>query len=215
MSATAAEAASGVVYGSRDRVTAPRTKDCRLVAAPPRPREPAGLVIGLLDNGKPGAGAFMDRLGAAIGQEIAAGAMLRFTKLGGPDEPAGEDFLASISSRCLIVVVGVGSCWSCASRAIRDSMRLERAGVQTITVVSETLRSAAEAQCRFLGMPSLPIATTRRGLNRDSDPRVEAGEAAPVLAVLEGMIETPSPPSDGHRASGRRASRAWKLGAPS
>lgn len=78
-------------------------------APSPRPHDLRGKVIGLLDNRKPNADAFMDRIEERLREEqYGVTEVVRRRKLTISNEPTQRGIIAELSERCDFVIHGIG-----------------------------------------------------------------------------------------------------------
>lgn len=118
----------------------------------PRPTTLRGLTVGLLDNTKPNTTMFLAKVGALLHDaEGVAGTKLYTKDYFGT--PAGDDLLARIVDEVDVVVTGVGDCGSCSAATVVDGILLERAGVPTVSIVSDAFHPSGRAMAAVQGFP--------------------------------------------------------------
>src|SRR3954453_12563074 len=113
-------------------------------AEAPRPKSLAGLRIGLLENTKRNA----DRILAALGEELAArnevDSLVHLTKQVFA-MPLPVDLVEELINECDVVVLGVGDCGSCSASAVADGIALERMGIPTAVICTDSFVAPSEA----------------------------------------------------------------------
>ena len=121
-----------------------------------RPDDLEGATIGLLDNAKTNADAFLEEVGDLLTEEY--GVMTVSRRKDGTAMPA-ESIGAHLHDRCDAVVNAYGDCGSCTSWCVYDSVDLESRGTPVATVNSDEFVRLGQSESRSLGMPGLPIVT--------------------------------------------------------
>lgn len=157
-------------------------------AEAPRPKSLAGLRIGLLENTKRNA----DRILAALGEELAArnevDSLVHLTKTVFA-MPLPVDLVEELINECDVVVVGVGDCGSCSASAVADGIALERMGIPTAVICTDSFVAPSEAMAGLKGAPEFPFLRTAHPISNLSDEGIsERGRslAAAVEARLLG-----------------------------
>jgi hypothetical protein len=116
----------------------------------PRPAGLRGLTIGLLDNTKPNAEVLLSEIADELRRRHGVGRSLMFTK-GYFGTPMEEDMLKQLAQDCDLVVTGVGDCGSCSAATVADGILLERAGVPTVSIVSDSFLVSGRAMAEVQG----------------------------------------------------------------
>jgi hypothetical protein len=126
----------------------------------PRPAGLRGLIVGLLDNTKPNAEVLLSELADELrGRYDVRGApMYRKGYFG---TPAEEDMIKRIAQECDLVVTAVGDCGSCSAATVADGILLERAGVPTVSIVSDAFLASGRAMAEVQGFPGFAFAAVR------------------------------------------------------
>ncbi|QEW03208.1 UGSC family (seleno)protein [Microbacterium lushaniae] len=125
----------------------------------PRPRELAGLRVGLLENTKRNAAEVLADIGRALAETDRTADLIPYRK---EDFalPLPEDFLAEISGTCDVVVIGVGDCGSCSASAVADGIALEALGIPTAVICTEAFEVTSSAMARLKGRADFPFILT-------------------------------------------------------
>jgi hypothetical protein len=116
----------------------------------PAPRKTRLTRLGLLNNGKPGAGRLIKEMGRRLA-ETNEGLEIRLVVKDDPDysHVSSDEDLASLFE-CDAVITAMGNCGSCTSSSVLDSLKLEAHGVPTAvictTVFEDLARSLAASQ---------------------------------------------------------------------
>lgn len=118
----------------------------------------AGARLGLLDNGKPNSGAYLDLLGAVLQEAYGAEVVMRLRKPG-MGQVAPAEMITLLAEHCDAVVTGVGDCAGCCVCSAHDGVVLEAAGVPTAMVCTVEFLDAARNVARTLGMSAYPFVT--------------------------------------------------------
>lgn len=154
----------------------------------PRPVSLAGLTVGLLDNTKPNATLLLEEIGALLVDQESVSDTRLFTKdyFG---TPAADDLVASIASACDVVITAVGDCGSCSAATVADGILLERVGVPTVSIVSDSFFPSGRAMASVQGFPGFdfhavphPVAS----LDREQI-RAHAADAIPEILRILGV----------------------------
>jgi hypothetical protein len=82
-----------------------------------------------------------------------------------------------------IAVVGVALCGSCTSGSMLDAAALEKKGIHTVTVVTDTFERAARSAARIHGVGDIQLAVipARKGTDTPEDQRAKARSALPAI----------------------------------
>jgi hypothetical protein len=160
------------------------------LALAPR-RELRGATVGLLENTKQNAALFLQELGRLLVERHgAAGFMLR-TKAAFA-LPVSDELREELTSRCEVVITGVGDCGSCSASAIADGVAFERHGTPAAVICSDAFGPSADAMALLQGAPGYHYLTTPHPvavLNPD-EVRERAERVLPeVVSVLLGARE--------------------------
>ncbi|GAA5049373.1 hypothetical protein HNP84_004288 [Thermocatellispora tengchongensis] len=126
----------------------------------PRPAGLRGLTIGLLDNTKPNAEVLLTEIAGELQRRYGAGKSLMYTK-GYFGTPAEEDMLKRIAKECDLVVTAVGDCGSCSAATVADGILLERAGIPTVSIVSDSFLVSGRAMAEVQGFPGFEFVAVR------------------------------------------------------
>ncbi len=92
-----------------------------------------------------------------------------------------------VADNVAAVVVTAGDCATCTSRALRECILAEEAGIPATAVVPQGLSEIIHATLRSWGRPDLRIATFETplfALKRDDFPEVMQSTATAVISIL-------------------------------
>lgn len=104
----------------------------------------------LFNNTKPGADIILDYLGENLGKKE----LIKVKKPAGA--PATEKQLKN-AAEGEVVILGLGDCGSCSSWVILDAIRLEKLGVPTISICSDSFSDFAQELAMAHGAENLNI----------------------------------------------------------
>jgi hypothetical protein len=118
----------------------------------PRPVSLRGLTIGLLDNTKPNATMLLNEIARELQDHHGAGEARLYTKdyFG---TPASRELLDQIADECDVVISAVGDCGSCSAATVADGILLERAGIPTVSITSDSFLMSGAAMATVQGFP--------------------------------------------------------------
>ncbi|MFI7453911.1 UGSC family (seleno)protein [Nonomuraea sp. NPDC049714] len=118
----------------------------------PRPTSLRGLRIGMLDNTKPNAVLLLQEIAGELQRRYGAGESILYTKdyFG---TPAKDDLLKQIVEECDVVITAVGDCGSCSAATVADGILLERLGMPTVSIVSDSFLVSGAAMAKVQGFP--------------------------------------------------------------
>lgn len=130
----------------------------------PGPRQPAhrrgtldGAVVGLVVNGLGESEALLEHVYSELAKRAALRSVVRVRKPGLSVPPTAEDW-DRLTGAATVAIVGFGGCGSCSSRALRDAMELEWAGIPSVAIVHGAMTPTLRAMARLSGMPDYPYA---------------------------------------------------------
>lgn len=149
----------------------------------PRPVSLTGLTVGLLDNTKPNATLLLEEIGAELRTRHGAGNTRLYTKdyFG---TPASADLLARIADECDVVVTAVGDCGSCSAATVADGILLERLGVPTVSITSDSFLMSGQAMAGVQGFPGFDFHAVRHPMASLSAEEVRERALAALPDVL-------------------------------
>lgn len=127
-----------------------------IAANAPRPQGLSGLRVGLFENTKRNAAAFLDVLGGQLVAQDPTITLVRRTK-GQFGLPLSDELAEQLQAECDVVIVGVGDCGSCSATAVTDGIRLEARGVPTAAVITEIFEANGTAIAELEGAPAYPF----------------------------------------------------------
>lgn len=124
----------------------------------PRPSSLRGLTVGFLDNTKVNATQLLHEIGGILTDQYGIGSAKLYTKdyFG---TPVKEELLQQIATECDIVVTAVGDCGSCSAATVADGVLLERAGVPTVSICSDSFMMSGAAMAQVHGFPGFDFLT--------------------------------------------------------
>jgi len=118
----------------------------------PRPVSLAGLTVGLLDNTKPNATLLLDEIAADLRRDYGIGEVRHYVKdyFG---TPIKDELFQQIVAEVDVVITAVGDCGSCSAATVADGILLERAGVPTVSITSDSFLMSGRAMAAVQGFP--------------------------------------------------------------
>lgn len=122
----------------------------------PRPAGLRGLTVGLLDNTKPNAEVLLSKIADELRGRYDVDA--RMYRKGYFGTPAEEELIKQISRDCDLVITAVGDCGSCSAATVADGILLERTGVPTVSIVSDSFLASGRAMAEVQGFPGFEFA---------------------------------------------------------
>ena len=149
------------------------------VTLAPRTRPLAGASLGLLNNAKPNAAAILEHLGTLLTERFGVGQVTMVSKRSFA-VPAEDALLGELAERCDYVIAGVGDCGSCSAGTVADGVLLERRGVPTAAICTDTFLLSGAAMARLQGFPDYPFVAIPHPMASLS--------AVEVVAVAEGAL---------------------------
>ena len=117
-----------------------------------RPSDLAGLRVGLLDNTKHNARAFLEELGTLLTTEHGAQVSIAETKQNF-SVPVDAERTSRYLEACDVVITGVGDCGSCSAAAVADGIRFERAGLPAAVVLTDAFDATGRTMAELQGDP--------------------------------------------------------------
>jgi hypothetical protein len=113
-------------------------------------------VLGLLDNSKPGA---RDVLVATARQMVAHSAADRYSvvRKASSGRPMTSDDETGLLRDADVVITGVSDCGACTASTVYDAIRVVRAGLPCLTVVTSAFEGLARSIANTLGVPDLDL----------------------------------------------------------
>jgi hypothetical protein len=116
-----------------------------------------GAIVGLVVNGLGESEALLEDIYAELAKRAAVSDVVRVRKPGLSVPPTPQDW-DRLTREATVAVVGFGGCGSCSSRALRDAMELEWAGIPSAAIVHGAMTPTLRAMARLSGMPDYPYA---------------------------------------------------------
>lgn len=154
----------------------------------PRPVSLAGLTLGLLDNTKPNATRLLTEIGELLQARYGVGETKLYTKdyFG---TPAKDELLAEIVRDVDVVVTAVGDCGSCSAATVADGLLLERAGIPTVSITSDSFLASGRAMAHVQGFPDFDFYATKHPVASldTSELRARAEAAIPEILRILGV----------------------------
>lgn len=115
----------------------------------------AGLMVGLVSNGFPGATSLLTAVGDALPRVLTAPDVTLYARRD-PSSQVAQEMADEVEAHCSAVVTAMGHCGSCTSSAERDAVTFARRGVPAVALVSEKFWDSAAFVARSVGMPTVP-----------------------------------------------------------
>jgi hypothetical protein len=111
-----------------------------------------GLTVGLMDNTKPNAEVLLSMIGDELQRHHGVGKTVLYVKdyFG---TPLKDELREQIAQDCDVVITAVGDCGSCSAATVADGILLERAGVPTASIVSDSFYVSGRAMAEVQGFP--------------------------------------------------------------
>jgi hypothetical protein len=144
-----------------------------------------GKKIGFVDNSKLNADRFLIEVRKHLVAEYGIVEGPSFRKLAPKDWLKPEDLAAL--EKCDAVIMCFGDCGTSTSITVGDAVKLEVAGIPTLTVFSTAFVEAAKAQAGGRGMPNLHVVAIPHPMHTALASEVTARAVAAVPAIAEGL----------------------------
>jgi hypothetical protein len=147
-----------------------------------------GRTAGLLFNGKANGGVLLEEFGEYLKEHHGLADYHLFTK-GYFGTPLEDELVPKIVESSEFVITAVGDCGSCSAATVADGIILERAGLPTVSVLSDAFRLSGQAMARNYGFPGFEYLTVPHpvsSLSRD-EVRAAAHKAIPRLLEILGV----------------------------
>jgi hypothetical protein len=145
-----------------------------------------GLRIGVLDNGKPNAGALLTRVAEQLARH--AGAHVELVTDKGPGgnaaTPCTPEVMVQLTERCDVVLTGSADCGSCTSWSVHDTIELERAGVPAVVATTTDFVELTRRVAAGFGLPDARIAVFPHPLGGTEAATIRAWADAAVPEVV-------------------------------
>lgn len=158
-------------------------------AAAPRPEALDGLRVGLLENTKRNADRILAALGTELGARNRLGGLVHRTKHVFA-MPLPEDLVEELLNECDVVVVGVGDCGSCSASAVADGIALERMGIPTAVVCTESFVAPSQAMAELKGAPEYDFLLTPHPIANLTDDEIVQRARGLVDAVEARLVHS-------------------------
>jgi len=115
--------------------------------------------IGLFANLFTDSVAFLDDLSAPLAQLLPGATFQPYDKqfVRNMSVPASAELVQRIASECDAALLAYGHCGSCTAGVVQDGIRLARAGVPVVLMVTRRFREEAFFLARALGIPDVPF----------------------------------------------------------
>lgn len=151
-----------------------------------RPSSLAGLVLGVLDNGKPNSDRFLAMLVEELADQDLGGVHVsRKPSIGRLAPAAVTDELVAA---CDVVVTGVGDCAGCCSCTAHDGIGLERRGIPTAVVCTDEFLVTARLAARTAGAPDFGFVVIDHPLGSATEQDLRKQAQAARTAVLGELL---------------------------
>lgn len=156
---------------TQERLLDPTGMDARDIdnTLSPRPATLRGVVLGLLDNTKTNAESLLLNIGEELKRSHGVGQTKFYTKdyFG---TPLSESLRDRIADEVDVVITAVGDCGSCSAATVADGILLERAGIPTVSITSDSFYPSGRAMARVEGFPGFEFCAVQHpvaSLNAD------------------------------------------------
>jgi hypothetical protein len=140
-------------------------------------------VVGIIDNGKPGASVILARIGELLCEHGAA--RVRTWRKPLPSLPSPD--VGEVGELADVVVAGVGDCGSCSLWSLRDALEAESRGCPAVTLVSEPFVEMVRLQGSSLGAHGPRIVEVPHPMATQPDRQLRACAEAVVERVIAGL----------------------------
>lgn len=149
----------------------------------PRAGSLAGLRVGLLDNTKHNAMAFLQEVGRLLVDEHGAARVSIVETKQAFSVPIDDEIAQRYRAASDVVVTGVGDCGSCSAAAVADGIRLERAGLPAAVVVTDAFTTTGRMMAGIQGDADYEWITTEHPFAA-LEPAEVRGRAAALLPQI-------------------------------
>jgi hypothetical protein len=139
--------------------------------------------VSLVDNTKPGAATILKFLGENLGNR-------RFINV---QKPAGAPATANQLKKAVdadIAFLALGDCGSCSSWVVLDAIRLEKMGIPTISICSDSFIDFARALASSHGAQNLTILGVEHPIAGISEGKIKE-KTAKILPSLRYILQIP------------------------
>lgn len=126
-----------------------------------RPADLHGARVGLLDNTKHNALAFLTEIGRILVAEYGAADVSIVETKKSFSIPVAGDIIDRYRGACDVVVTGVGDCGSCSAAAVADGINFERAGLPAAVVLTDAFTTTGRTMAKVQGAADYEWITTR------------------------------------------------------
>lgn len=152
----------------------------------PRPERLDGLVLGVLDNGKPNSDRFLAVLAARLQEDhdLAGVVVERKPSIG---KLAPDALVDALAGRCDLILTGVGDCAGCCSCSTHDGIAFERRGIPAAVVCTTEFVAAARTAASAAGLASYPLVVIDHPLGSASPDQLDR-RAARALSQVEATL---------------------------
>jgi hypothetical protein len=148
----------------------------------PRLGSLTGTRIGLLDNTKKNADRLLAAVGTILVRDHGVAEVVSRRKVS--SSPAAPAPMIDELAGCDAVINAYGDCGSCTSWCVYDGVTLEKRGVPTATVNSDSFVVLGQQEAIALGVPGLPIVTVPHPMGDVAAAEVERRAAALVAQIV-------------------------------
>lgn len=149
----------------------------------PRPTSLRGLTPGLLDNTKPNSMALLEGIARRLQEQFGTQDPRTYVKhyFG---TPAKDELLDQIAEECDFVLTAVGDCGSCSAGTVADGVLLERRGVPTVSICTDSFVMSGSAMAAVQGFPGFEFLTVKHPMASLDEAQIDQRAADAVAQTL-------------------------------
>lgn len=138
----------------------------------PRLTSLKGLTPGLLNNTKANGDALLEGLARDLAEHWGTHAPRRYVKdyFG---TPAKDELLDQIAEECNFVITAIGDCGSCSAGTVADGVLLERRGIPTVSICTDSFVMSGSAMATVQGFPGFEYITVPHPMSSLNEKEVE------------------------------------------
>ncbi|WP_156761600.1 UGSC family (seleno)protein [Microbacterium karelineae] len=149
----------------------------------------AGARVGLLDNTKHNAMAFLQEVGRLLVDEVGAQGVSIVETKASFSVPVDEEIVDRYRGAADVVITGIGDCGSCSAAAVADGIQFEKAGIPAAVVLTDAFTTTGRTMAGVHGNPTYEWITTAHpvAVLEEDEVRARARTLLPeIVRTLEG-----------------------------
>lgn len=149
----------------------------------------AGARVGLLDNTKHNAMAFLQEVGRLLVEEAGARQVSIVETKASFSVPVDEEIVGRYRAAADVVITGIGDCGSCSAAAVADGINFEKAGLPAAVVLTDAFTATGRTMAGVQGNPGYEWITTAHpvAVLEEHEVRERARALLPeIVRTLEG-----------------------------